>query len=275
MTAVSVQELQRAWQAVAAGEFRGGTYMPADHARQEGGTPVPWVPSHPVIPVLGCHGNAGATTAATALATVSGQRARVLETSNRSATGLAGAATAELGSSETGWVRGTRSRVVLERTNVVATTPAATPRPDESGGPFGLTILDTGWEAGALLAADCWVSRAVLEGPALVLVTTATIPGMRRLEAVLHMVGDDDRTRVVLVTGPRRRRWPRQVTHSMGPATEAVDADNALLDLPHDPRLAINGIDDSPLPAGVLSTASQALQLLGLHADPHPTKGTA
>ncbi|WP_114905370.1 hypothetical protein [Ornithinimicrobium murale] len=269
MTVVSVQELRRAWQAVEAGEFRA-------HPRpspQSVSSVQPWVPSHQVLPVLGCHGHAGATTAATALATASDQRARVLETSNRSATGLAAAANAELGLSESGWVRSTRGTVVLERTNTVVATPNATPHPDDSGGPFELTVLDTGWEAGALLAADSWVSATVLEAPALVLVTTATVPGMRRLEAVLHMVGDTS-ARVVLVTGPRRRRWPREVTHSRGPLSQAVDTAGALLELPHDPALATNGLDDCPLPAGVLATASQVLQLLGLDAGSHPTKGT-
>ena len=85
MTVVSVAELRRAWQAVQDGRFRpGSTDLPRRrmHARQAGaGAGAPWNPGVPVLPVLGCHGSAGATTVAAAVATALELPVRVVEAS--------------------------------------------------------------------------------------------------------------------------------------------------------------------------------------------------
>lgn len=57
---------------------------------------------------------------------------------------------------------------------------------------------------------------------------TATVPGMRRLEGVLHLLPDTT-TVVVAVVGPRRRRWPREVAHSMGERTSDLDHADAVV----------------------------------------------
>ena len=72
---VSVTELQRAWQAVRGGQFRraaGETTRPAPRAGAPGRTSdVPgarWWSDAPLLPVVGCHGGAGASTLAAAVA---------------------------------------------------------------------------------------------------------------------------------------------------------------------------------------------------------------
>src|SRR5690606_6821821 len=96
---VSVAELLAAWHAVADGQFAYATAA---------GDPTPgstgWCPV--AVAVLGCHGSAGASTLALSLATAAGEPVRVVEAAAAGASGLAGAATAELGPTGTGWVRG-------------------------------------------------------------------------------------------------------------------------------------------------------------------------
>ncbi|UJH71757.1 hypothetical protein [Ornithinimicrobium sp. INDO-MA30-4] len=102
--------MKRAWNAVQAGEFRSLTRAPAapipdpepELVVKEASTSRPaqhqsWQTTDTVIPVLGCHGWAGATTVAVALAAVATAPARVVETCGVAASGLTACATAELG----------------------------------------------------------------------------------------------------------------------------------------------------------------------------------
>uniref|UniRef100_UPI003F862008 hypothetical protein n=1 Tax=Actinosynnema sp. TaxID=1872144 RepID=UPI003F862008 len=66
---------------------------------------------------------------------------------------------------------------------------------------------------------------------------------------------------------PRRRRWPRGVTSCIGPRSEPVLAEH-LVEVPHDPGLAVRGLDTSPLPGGVLSAATTITRLLQLASGP-------
>src|SRR3546814_16208749 len=50
-----------------------------------------------------------------------------------------------------------------------------------------LTILDVGWEVGQLLATDCWLAAAVRTADPVVVVTTATVPGMRRAGVAMDL----------------------------------------------------------------------------------------
>lgn len=187
------------------------------------------------------------------------------------ATGLAAYATAEMGDTDQGWLRGTRGAVVLEHNNKVIPAPGDLPHPAPDS-EVDLTVVDVGWEAGAVYATRGWLSPAVFASPQLVVATTATVPGMRRLESALHLLSPNVQV-VVPVLGPRLRRWPREVTHSMGERTRTLADDRALVEVPRDPRLAVGGLDDSPLPAGVLAAAGQILQQLTEPLDIPPTKG--
>jgi len=269
VTVVSVGELQRAWDAVKDGRFRPGTSdLPPRGAARSGactGQAHPrWSPETPVLPILGCHGSAGCTTVAVAVATVFGQPARVVESSPTGSSGLAGFATAELGPTGTGWVRGHRDQIVLDRLEGGYASPdqIPVPDPDQQDG-SSLNILDAGWAVDPIMRSPGWVRSTVMQAPALVLVTTATVPGLRRLEGVLHELDPRRRRLAVAVQGPKRRRWPREVQHCVGPRTEAL-LEEALAQVPPDPGLAVRGLDTSPLPGGVLAAATTITQLLRL-----------
>ena len=69
---------------------------------------------------------------------------------------------------------------------------------------------------------------------------------------------------VVAVVGPPRKRWPKAVRHSAGALTRAADSAGRLLVVPHDRRLAVAGLDSTPLPTAVLEAAATALERVDL-----------
>ncbi|TQM57839.1 hypothetical protein [Humibacillus xanthopallidus] len=267
--AVSTDELKRAWLAVQSGQFRSGSHLRRATSRRPGtSTPdVVWEPTEPVLPVIGCHGGAGATTVAVAVATAAGA-ARVIECATATASGLAAAPTAELGHTGTGWSQGRRDRVLLERITANVTGPQDVPRPTEPTRPVGLNVLDVSWELGQLLVGSCWLADQVRRVPVVIAVTSATVPGLRRLEGVLALLDDHDVADVVAgVVGPRRGRWPRGVAASVGRRTRELDRCGRLVDVPTDTGLAARGLDSQPLPPALLSAAATLLRLA--QADTH------
>lgn len=140
MSVVSVGELQRAWHAVTDGQFRRAAGdLPARDATRRRRAPVGqdhpvWDPAAPVLPVLGCHGSAGCSTVAVAIATVPADPVRVVEASPAGSSGLTGFPTAELGPTGTGWVRGHRDQVVLDRDGVGAHHPTSSLSRTRTGG---------------------------------------------------------------------------------------------------------------------------------------------
>ena len=260
---VSVDELKRAWIAVAAGRFRAGTGATRDQ-REPASPPVGkgWDPGpgERVLPVIGCAGSCGASTMSLALAGAAAQPARVVECSTAGVSGLAAASTAELGRHESGWTRGTRDGVLLERASEVLVSIAEVPTPSNPGRPIGLTVLDVGWEVGQVLATPAWVGEQVRGADLLVLVTTATVPGLRRLEGALDLLAGTNTCAAVI--GPKPKKWPRQVGHSAGPLTRGLEAAGRLVDVPEDRALAIAGLDATPLPPALLTAAATLLRLL-------------
>ena len=256
---VGIEELRRAWQALQEGQFRTRASRPSHTStvNRPDRAPSPWRPTEPVLPIIGCVGQAGATTAAVALATVVGT-ARVLECCTATSSGLTAAPTAEFGRSERNWTVGRRERVWLARTSEVLLDPGETPLPDPPPPGTELTVLDVGWDLGQVLAGDSWLRDHVAAAPAVIAVTTPTIPGLRRLELALTMLAP---ARVVIaVSGAHPRRWPRSVTASLGPLTTAAVKANLLVDLPSDKGLALRGLDSSPLPTSLLKAAENLLQ---------------
>lgn len=296
-SAVSVDELRRAWAAVQAGEFRqhrGAT----EHTRPLGPTghrlvsqtghgtgdldrvddlpasdraPVAgWAPQagERVLPVVGCCGSCGASTVAVALATAAGRTARVVECSSVTATGLAAAATAELGTDPAGWTQGSRGQVLLERVAGVLVRVEEVPAPSASRPGTDLTVLDVGWELGAVLATPSWLGTQVTAAATVVLVSTATVPGLRRLESALALLPGTGVCAAVL--GPRRSKWPRQVTHTLGPLTAAVAEAGRLITIPQDRSMAVTGLDTAPIPPALLDAAAGVLGLTGTSTAPDP-----
>ncbi|MGC5585834.1 hypothetical protein ACPYOC_15965 [Ornithinimicrobium sp. W1665] len=277
---VSVAELRAAWHAAAAGRFRGTMQQPST-APGAPATEGEWSPTGEVVAVLGCHGYAGCTTVAVALAAATDRPVHLLETAAPGASGLVGYATAELGPTGTGWVRGRRDHVILDRREHPGPVPLPDPDPPthpdipDPGGTAQeqLTVVDAGCHPDGLEAAPGWVGPAVAAAQHLVLVTTATVPGMRRLEETLERLGPSHARLVLAVRGPAPRRWPAAVRHSTGPATR--DLLTGVVPVPHDPGLAVHGLDTRPLPRELVAAATDLLHGLGLTgARPAPTKGS-
>lgn len=259
---VTVAELKRAWRSLQSDS-------PHEQAYAAGLAPTVtrWPQRGRVIAVVGCGGGVGASTTALALADATDARCRLIECAPPAASGLAGASSAELGDTGDGWRRGTRDHVLIERTSHGALTPGDLPIPPESE--VDISVVDFGWAAEAVLARECWLGELLVSGEPLLLVTTATVPGLRRLETTLTLVADhrDVSHCVVAVLGPRLARWPGPVRHSTGPRTSALEETGRLVAIPGDRRLAITGPDMAPLPSAVVAAAATALELL-LAANP-------
>ncbi len=237
-----------------------------------------WVPApgERVLPVLGAAGSAGCSTVALSLATAAVDHAdarwmsRVVECCSAPASGLAAASTAELGHHESGWVQGTRGGVLLERASRVlgcaGDVPAPAPRShDETEGAHdsgsqSLTVVDTGWEVGHLLAGDGWLAELVRQAPIVVVVARPTIPGFRRLEAALELLeAEHGVVTQIAVLGGRRKRWAKGVEHSAGIHTRLALREGRLHEIPEDRHLAVAGLSSEPLHPGLVAAGQQLL----------------
>ena len=261
--AVSVNELKAAWNAVQAGWFRTGTGATRD-LRGPASPPTgnQWEPGleEQVLPVIGCAGSCGASTISLALAGAAAMPARVVECSSVTASGLAAASTAELGLHESVWTRGTRDGVLLERASNVLVSIQEVPTPSVPDRPIAMTVLDIGWEIGQVLTTPAWLGEQVRSADLVVLVTTATVPGLRRLESALDLLAGTSTCAAVI--GPKPKKWPRPVGYSAGPRTRAHAAAGRLIDVPENRALTIAGLDATPLPASLLQAAATLLRLL-------------
>jgi hypothetical protein len=266
--AVSVAELQRAWHAVKSGQFRRGVKGDSMTAQSRARTVPSWTPgpTERVLPVVRCASAYGATTFALALATAASTDARVVECSSATTSGLAAASTAELGAHPSGWVQGSRGDVLLQRTGVTLASlhDVASPMRAQKS---RLTVLDVGWELGQALNTPSWVAAQLSQAAAVIVVTCATVPGLRDLEGALALL--DGTPTVVAVVGPPRKRWPKPVQHTAGALTRAADHAGRLVVIPWDPRLSVTGLDSTPLPEALLDAAAAVLERVDLH-----TKGS-
>lgn len=236
LPAPTVNELRSAWRALRAGQFQ---------ASASGWEPAGWG----VLPVLGCAGGVGASTVALAIASAVEGPCQLVECCPPPASGFAAAATAELG--VTGrWRRGSRGSVLLDRRadfDPDLPTPAACPTPVE------VTVVDLpGWPT----SGAGWAASLCRTADRLVLVTAATVPGMRRLDACLDQV--DPARVVVAVVGPTRRQWARPVAAAAAPLSPA-----GWVMVPSDPHLYVTGLTPDPLPASLLQ-AGRTLATLTL-----------
>lgn len=208
-----------------------------------------------VVLVCGCGGSSGATTVSLALATAAG-RARVVETCGGTASGLGYAASAELGVVGRGWVRGARDAVVVERRSDPAGTADRLPIPAEPGLPF--TVVDSSWDVAGLLTCSGWLGALARTASPVVLVARASVPGLRRLDAAIELVGG---SRCIAVT-VGARRWPRPVEQSAGREVRRLRDDGRVVLVPEVPALAIFGLTPDPLPPAILGPAHALLTLL-------------
>jgi hypothetical protein len=116
------------------------------------------------------------------------------------------------------------------------------------------------------LATPSWVGEQLLSAQHVVVVTTATVPGIRRLEGALALL--DTVHVVAAVVGPRRRRWPRSIQGGMGPLVRGLDDRGDLVAIPADKQLAARGLDSTPLPPPLLSAACTLLRQVGDRTNP-------
>ena len=258
---VSVSELQRAWRAVQAGNFRQESPVAAAKARAVPNSPT-WAPGNAeqALPVVGCSGASGASTIALAVASAAGGSARILECRGTTS-GLAAASTAELGLHPSGWRRGIRGDVLLERAGGLLTRVDEVPLPSAPDRPLALTVLDVGWDLRQVLDVSSWIGEQVKSAGVAVVVTRATIPGLLHLETTLSLLGQI--RAVAAMLGSPTRRWSKAVWQSSGPMTKALDDSGRLVVIPHDSRLAAVGLDPRPLPRQLLDTAHAILELAG------------
>jgi hypothetical protein len=258
---VSVPELQRAWRAVQAGRFRRESPAAAANARAVPVSPT-WTPGNAekVLPVVACAAASGASTMALAVASAAGGSARILECRGTTS-GLAAASTAELGLHPSGWRRGIRGDVLLERAGGLLTRVDEVPLPSAPDRPLALTVLDVGWDLRQVLDVSSWIGEQVKSAGVAVVVTRATIPGLLHLETTLSLLGQI--RAVAAMLGSPTRRWSKAVWQSSGPMTKALDDSGRLVVIPHDSRLAAVGLDPRPLPRQLLDTAHAILELAG------------
>lgn len=268
----SLEEFKRAWQALDAGHFRNPTRSGHPQVSVPNSRDIEWVPAtgERTVAVFGCGGSVGASTLALAMALNAPNPVRVLECCSAATSGLASAATAELGLKASGWRQGKREHVLIERTCDMVTGPRDIPAPTMTGKEHQLTILDIGWEPSQLLGTECWLAEAARGADHVVLVAAATIPGIRRLESVLALLGDRQRDRLgdqitVAVLGPRRKKWPKGVEQAGGAAVRNALEGDRFVEVPLDRDLQIRGLDTRPIPTAVL-TAAARIPLSGTRA---------
>lgn len=241
---VPIGELLHAWLAVQRGDFHHGD--PTTDARPDPTRPRPvWRAAPGEVPVLvvGCTGSAGASTVALLLATtVPGSR--VVDCAPAPSSGLAGAATAELGEDRDGWLTGRRDTLTIQRRHDQPDGPGKVPAP-LPWRPGGVSVIDTWWEPRQLLTGDGWLPDLARTCPRVLLVTRGTIPGMARLETSLALFGVE---RCWAVATALPRRWPTPVARSLGARTLQLSRSGRLLALPANPVLAVTGVTTQRLP---------------------------
>lgn len=250
-TAVSVGELQRAWAAVTDGEFRTGT----TDRRRRVRTSAQWSPDESVIVVAGAAGRAGTSTVALAVATASDESARVIECAPMFASGLANATTAELGVTAAGWRQGNRDQILIERTSTPLDGPHEVPLPEPTDRKW--SVLDVGWNLPTLVHGDSWLTSALASAP-LILVTAATVPGLRAMDHALQLAGRSEATWCV-ITGLRPKKWPKPLQLATTPTIKAVIDDGRLVTTPHSSTLSVAGLTPDPLPPQLVAACQPML----------------
>jgi hypothetical protein len=251
---VTVTELQAALRAAWAGRFRAGSRHGSTRTRQPNGQ-LGVALSGRVVMVVGCHGGAGASTVALAVAEAAGESGpsvRLLDCASAERSGLLTAVDAELGVEPSGWRRGRRARLPIDRVAGVLASAADVPAPpDEPLGAVEVTVVDSGWGATGVLSGGSWLAQ-VAESAAVVLVARATVPALRQLEQAMAMCCHNP---VVAVQGPSRR--DRSVYATAGPQLSAAQDAGLVVRVPSNRQLAAAGIASAPLPQGVLKAGRQ------------------
>jgi hypothetical protein len=205
--------------------------------------------------VLAGHPGAGASTGALLLgeaAAAGGAAARLIDCADPTRSGIAAASDAELGDDPSGWRRGRRGGLDIDRPVEPFAQLGDLPVPRPIGTPpnrLGVTIVDAGWPARDVLSADSWLTGLVSTARVLV-VCRATVPGVRHTEQVL--VGLPARADLVAALGPGR--WPGVVRASCGPQMRVLRTGDQVVAVPLDRQLETAGLTAAPLPRRLTAT---------------------
>ena len=146
------------------------------------------------------------------------------------------------------WRRGSRGNVLLERP---LAGDAILPVPTESSVEW--TLVDTNWTT--VSGPGGWLASVLRTLHDVVLVSNATVPGVRRLESCAELLGRDA---LGVVVGPTIKRWPRPVKV----AAAGIPARVHIADFPLDSRLQVTGLTPDPLPTPLLKAAQNVLAFL-------------
>lgn len=265
---MSVEAMRAAVIAIRAGVFDdlppGGD--PADAAARSGSSGL-WSALQSgsrVVVVVAGHPGAGASMVALAVAEAlcgrSGSaRVQLVDYAEPHRSGLVAAAGSELGVDGAGWRRGRRGALDLARRGEPGRPGEELPQPPAPGGRAGdrWLVLDPGWVdpgwAATFELSRTGLASAGLPGARLIVVTRASVPGVRQTEGVLDLLGEPA---VLAAVGPRR--WPPVVTASCGPRLRAAVVAGRLVRVPLDRRLAVRGLTADRLPPRV-AAAGRAL----------------
>jgi hypothetical protein len=227
--------------------------------------------------VLAAHPGAGCSTTALAIADAvgAGQPAvHLVEAGHGGHGGLSAVTRHELGVVASGWRRGRRGPVTLDRPDGTGeqTSPPAplTPGPSE---PAAVTILDAGAGWADLVSPPgmrWWPHRA---GPAgIVVVCRASVPGLGAAERVLSYLEQPSGTDGSLTPGPSLRvalaclggtRWRGPVRAACGPRLHQLQEQQLIVGVPHLRRLEASGPTADPLPRSLLSAGQRLWVLAG------------
>lgn len=246
MTApVTVAELRQAYMALMAGQFR--TASPGlvtggcgQETRWSGSTGR-------VLLVVGCMPGVGTSTVALALASHA-EDARLVECATVGSSGLCAATSAEMGTVD-GWLQGSRGPLLIERRGDQVSSLSQLPTPAATARPW--TVLDCSWDVGVLATDLGWLGHLARTLPEVVLVTRPTVPGMRRLDMALAVLGEE-RVHVVVV-GVDRRRWPKSVEAASSPTVRQLRASGRVLSVASCPALSVGGLSPDPLPDAAMA----------------------
>lgn len=278
---ITVQELELAWRAVQAGQFRP---QPQTVLGDWTGTSAKATVIGAPVVVVGAHGWSGTSTTALLIADAAARRgapARVVDVAESARSGFAAAAATEHGVDQSGqWRQGSRPSVTVQRLAHPAGRPRNVPAPP-AGQDDTVTVIDTGWPVADLLqlldddpGGRHWLA-AVLGSAPLVLTARATIPGLRHAEATLQALTPiriPGARLVLALLGPST--LPRPLTASAGPAVLAAHRDHLLVTIPDRPDLTRVGLTPAPLPRQ-LHPAGERLLALTHPAEPrHPPPHT-
>jgi hypothetical protein len=259
---ISVEELQAAMTAARDGAFAAGSGA-ASTRRLVPADVCDWRPSGPVVAVLAAHAGAGASTVAVALADAlasTGAATRLLDLADPARSCLAAATNAELGVDDSGWHRGRRSRVIIDRLAHTVATAHDIPGPRVSQDEREWLVLDLGCPIGELHAASGWLARC-LDNAAVLLVCRPTVPGMRRAEHALDLLADQS-LRAVAIAAVGAAKWPSAALATCGPRLRAARADGRLISVPFDRHIAVEGVTPDPLSKPLAAAGRRLATLL-------------